>query len=128
MEENNKLKVGDTKIDLKTAQKWVAKWKDPKEGTDVKKKVDSYLIPVQNLTLVLAQGIDAARAYVGINDKGEQTLMIVGTKYDKDKDLYIDMLPGYGLETGDGDTDFGIYDFVEPSPPNTADPSSPMNQ
>lgn len=130
MADSNKLKQGNTKIPLLKAQEWVKKWKDPKEGTDVKKKVDSYLIPVQNLAFVLAQGIDAARAYVGVNDKGEQTLMLVGTKYDKESDTYVDMIPGYkGCEgSDDGEGDPGIYDFSEPSPPNKADPDSPMNR
>lgn len=129
MEKKRKLKVGDTRIELVTAQKWVRRWKDPKECIEARKKVDSYLIPVQNLALLLAQGIDAARAYIGINDVGEQTLMFVGTKYDKTTGIYVDMIPGYKnsdevCNTGES----GIYDFSEPSPPHKGDDDSPMNK
>lgn len=127
MAENQELPEKDTEITLKVAQGWVATWKKTVGEEVGKKKVDSFLIPKCNLEKVLAQGIDAARAYVGINDKGLQTLMIVGTKYNKETKIYVDMLPDYVSE---GVTDGGgeIYDFTEPSPPNTADPNSPMNQ
>ncbi|PIF31090.1 hypothetical protein CLU81_1564 [Flavobacterium sp. 9] len=127
MADENRLKEGDTQIPLVTAQEWVKNWKDPKQHEN-RVKVDSYLIPVQNLALVLAQGIDAARAYVGINAKGEQTLMIVGTKYDSKTGIYVDMIP-----TGSGEKEVlstippAIYDFTEPSPPGKADPGSPLN-
>ena len=133
MAENRELPEQDTEITLKEAQGWVASWKKT-VGDDLgKKKVDSFLIPKVNLEKVLAQGIDAARAYIGINKEGLQTLMIVGTRKN-DKGIYVDMLPGYGpegtIQGKDGGTFVGgeIYDFTEPSPPNTADPKSPMNQ
>jgi hypothetical protein len=125
---NNKLKEGDTKITLATAQTWVNNWKNPKEGEEQgRKKIDSYLIPVQNLAMVLGQGIDAARAYVGVNENGLQTLMIVGTKYNKETGIYVDMIPGYANTDELGGGNAGIYDFTEPSPPSTADPDSPLN-
>ncbi|WP_337967097.1 hypothetical protein [uncultured Flavobacterium sp.] len=126
MADENRLKEGDTQIPLATAQEWVKNWKSPKEE-EGRVKVDSYLIPVQNLALVLAQGIDAARAYVGINDKGQQTLMIVGTKYDAKTGIYVDMIPGSGEEEVLSAIPIAIYDFTEPSPPGKADPKSPMN-
>lgn len=127
MANNYELRDKDTEIPLKEAQEWVKKWKDPKEGTDVKKKVYSYLIPKVNLEKVLAQGIDAARAYVGINNAGEQTLMIVGTKLDQETGVYVDMIPGYGKSDELSETPIGIYDFSQPSPPEVGDVSSPMN-
>jgi hypothetical protein len=123
---HNKLKNGDTKIPLKTAQEWVKKWKALKDD-QTRKRVDSYLIPSQNLALVLAQGIDAARAYVGINEKGEETLMLVGTKWDEEKGIYVDMIPGYLCTDEESVVTAGIYDFTEPCPPGKPDPSSPMN-
>jgi hypothetical protein len=128
MADENRLKEGDTQIPLATAQEWVKNWKSPKEE-EGRVKVDSYLIPVQNLALVLAQGIDAARAYVGINSKGAQTLMIVGTKYDPKTGIYVDMIPtGSGEEEVLSGIPSAIYDFTEPSPPGKADPNSPLNQ
>ncbi len=133
MAENRELRNKDTEITLVTAQGWVANWKKT-VGEDLgKKKVDSFLIPAVNLEKVLAQNIDAARAYIGINNEGLQTLMIVGTRKN-DKGIYVDMLPDYGPQaTGEGKDggDFiggEIYDFSEPSPPAVADPKSPMNQ
>lgn len=125
MADNNKLREKDTEISLEVAQKWVKKWKDLKDEEVSKKKVDSFLIPKYNLEQVLLKGIDAARAYIGINEAGEQTLMIVGTRYDEKTGIYKDVLPGYGLEDNNGS---GIYDFTDPCPPGTADPDSPMNQ
>ncbi len=52
------------------------------------KKIDGYLIPIESLQGVMKQKIDAVRAYVGINDQGEQTLMLVGTAFEpKDGNL-----------------------------------------
>ena len=132
MAENHELPEKGTEITLKEAQGWVTNWKKTNDEDLRKKKVDSFLIPRVNLEKVLAQGIDAARAYVGINNEGLQTLMIVGTR--KENGIYVDMLPGYGpegaVEGKDGGTFVGgeIYDFSEPSPPAVADPKSPMNQ
>jgi hypothetical protein len=127
MEHNKLLKDKETEIPLETAVKWAKKWKEAKPELGKNKKVNAYLIPKYNLEKVLEQGIDAARAYVGINDKGEETLMIVGTKYDAKTDTYLDMLPRVVAcnipEAEKGE----IYDFVEPSPPCKADLSSPLN-
>lgn len=125
MADNNKLREKDTEINLDVAQKWVKTWKGQKDDETIKKKVDSFLIPKYNLEQVLLKGIDAARAYIGVNEKGEQTLMIVGTRYDEKTGIYKDVLPGYGFEDNNGS---GIYDFTDPCPPGTADPDSPMNQ
>jgi hypothetical protein len=126
MTENNKLREKDTEISLETAEKWVKNWREPKSDADPKNKVRAYLIPKINLEMVLKQGIDAARAYIGINDAGEQTLMIVGTKYNEKTGIYEDMLPK-GVDDGYGDeTSPAIYDFSQPCPPQ-GDPSSPLN-
>ena len=123
---DQRLPEKDTEITLEVAQKWVETWKKQSNDEVAKKKVDSYLIPKVNLEKVLAQGIDAARAYMGIDDAGLPTLMIVGTKYDEKTGIYVDMVPGSGLEGENGGD--GIYDFSQPSPPSTGDDSSPMNQ
>ncbi|WPO79195.1 hypothetical protein [Flavobacterium sp. KACC 22761] len=123
---NQKLPERDTNIPLELAQTWVAKWKKQTDEETAKKRVDSFLIPKVNLEKVLAQGIDAARAYIGINDEGLQTLMIVGTTYNEKTGIYEDQIPND--KDGVAEDGAGIYDFSEPSPPATADPNSPMNQ
>ncbi len=127
MDDNKPLREKDTEITLETAERWVKKWKESIPELEKNKKVNSYLIPKYNLEKVLEQGIDAARAYVGINDLGEETLMIVGTKYDAKTDTYLDMLPRTVScnipEAEDGE----IYDFTEPSPPYKGDSSSPLH-
>ncbi|MTH17349.1 hypothetical protein [Flavobacterium sp. LC2016-01] len=125
---NQKLPERDTDISLEVAQDWVAKWKKQTDEETAKKRVNSFLIPKVNLEKVLAQGIDAARAYIGINDKGLQTLMIVGTTYNEETGIYEDQIPGYKVAAKAAAEGAGIYDFSEPSPPTPPDPNSPMNQ
>ena len=134
MSENKTLREKDTEISLETAEKWIQKWKEPKNELEAKNKVRAFLIPKINLEMVLAQGIDAARAYIGINDEGVQTLMIVGTKYNPKTLIYEDMLPkGSDSKDSEDGEDVktaavppGIYDFSLPCPPQ-GDPSSPLN-
>lgn len=128
MAENYEFEDQNTQISLADAQEWVKKWKDTSGETEIKKKVNSYLIPKVNLEKVLAQDIDAARAYIGINNEGEQTIMLVGTKKDPKTGIYVDLIPGYGTAQKMAQTDSGIYDFSQPSPPEVGDVNSPMNQ
>ncbi|MCV9930426.1 hypothetical protein OIU83_22390 [Flavobacterium sp. LS1R49] len=81
---------GKIKIQLQTAQEWEKKYRDskPAEG---KEKVNAYLIPKETLELVLAENIDAVRAYIGINDLGEQILMFVGTVLNEKTGIYEDV-------------------------------------
>lgn len=130
MKENYRLREKDTEIPLETAEKWTKKWSDPKTEIVQKNKVRAFLIPKINLELVLKQEIDAVRAYMGINDEGEQTLLIVGTRYDEKTGIYVDMLPESNNKEGGADNDVNaippaIYDFSQPCPPG-GDPSSPL--
>lgn len=124
--EDQRLPERDTDITLQVAQEWVAKWKKQTDEETAKKRVNSFLIPKVNLEKVLEQGIDAARAYIGINDKGVQTLMFVGTTFNKETGIYEDQIPGEAKTLAGGGA--GIYDFTEPNPPGSGDPDSPMNQ
>ncbi|MET3022299.1 hypothetical protein [Flavobacterium hydatis] len=130
MKEKNRLRERDTEIPLATAEKWTKNWSDPKNEIDSKEKVRAFLIPKINLELVLKQEIDAVRAYLGINDEGEQTLLIVGTRYDEETGIYVDMLPGSNHEERQAENKVNaiapaIYDFSQPCPPG-GDPSSPL--
>ena len=122
-EETQVIDSSAVTLSLKKAQNWGSKWRNMPPGQH--KKTNAYLIPNESLSAVLAQGGDAVRAYIGINDAGEECLMFVGTKLDKATGVYVDMLPtGQGLDNAEeGD----IYDATRPCPPN-GDPGSPMLQ
>ncbi|MGL2988278.1 hypothetical protein ACSVH5_11845 [Flavobacterium sp. RSSA_27] len=115
---------GKIEITLPTAQEWVKKYKAPK-AEDNSKKVDAYLIPLESLQKVMDQKIDAVRAYKGINDAGEETLMLVGTVLDSKTGIYVDVFPNGIGNAESGDTEI-VYDGTVPCPPN-GDPNSPMN-
>ena len=79
----------EIEITLPTAQEWVRKYKETAvESESRAKKIDGYLIPIESLQGVMKQKIDAVRAYVGINDQGEQTLMLVGTRLNLKTGIY----------------------------------------
>ncbi|MGL2995001.1 hypothetical protein [Flavobacterium sp. TSSA_36] len=120
-EENFSSKVA---IPLVTAQEWVKKYKKPKvKETD--KKTDAYLIPLESLQKVMDQKIDAVRAYKGINDAGEETLMLVGTVLNPQTGIYVDVFPSASDMAKLADTEM-VYDASRPCPPY-GDPNSPMN-
>ncbi len=111
-------------ITLKEAQKWAKRWRK-EEGTYNKHhKLNAFLIPKIDLLEVLAENVDAVRAYIGIDDKGVEKLMIVGTKLNPVTGIYEDMITTLG-ENSDGSVEDDIYDFTKPCP-NTCDPESPM--
>ncbi|MNE31076.1 hypothetical protein D3C80_1246240 [compost metagenome] len=72
--------------------------------------------------MVLNQDIQAVRAYNGINNEGEQTLIFVGAKWDPEKKIYVDVFKNDGLLTGED----VVYDGARPVPPY-GDPESPLN-
>jgi len=87
-------------ITLETAQAWADRFnKDRAIMTGVK----AFTIPGSNVREVMVEGVIDVRAYFGINDESEATLMIVGV--DKDGNDLID--EGHG---------FYIYDFSRPCP------------
>lgn len=111
-------------IPLKTAQKWAKRWS--KEGGDYNKHhhVNAFLIPKVDLQEVLKEGVDAVRAYIGIDDEGLEKLLIVGTKLDPVTGIYVDIITVRASDTEGLEDD--IYDFTSPCPPN-GDPNSPLN-
>ena len=105
-------------IDLVHAKHYAAKWRKEEGTYNAHHRLKAFVIPKEDLLEVLAQGVDAVRAYVGVDDNDEEKLMIVGTKQVGDE--YIDMLPETGFEDG------SIYDFTRPCPPS-CDKNSPLN-
>ncbi|WP_264525087.1 MULTISPECIES: hypothetical protein [unclassified Flavobacterium] len=122
--------LGSVEVSLAVGQEWARKFRKAK--IDGREKVDAYLIPIESLKLVMDQDIDAVRAYVGINNAGEQNLMLVGTKRDPKTGIYVDVFKQQqsltGARTaGEGEGEDVLYDASRPCPPYT-DPNSPMNQ
>lgn len=123
---SQKLDLGSVVITLAEGIKWADKYrKDMTTEEGRKKQVDGYLIPLESLKLVMDQDIQAVRAYKGINKAGEQTLILVGAKWDAEKEIYVDVFKeekGEGVEGGIPE----VYDGTRPVPPY-GDPNSPLN-
>jgi uncharacterized transporter YbjL len=123
---NNEQKVGKevNNIPLKEAQKWAKRWAKKEGDYNKHHQVHAFLIPKVDLLEVLSEGVDAVRAYIGVDDNNVEKLMIVGTKLDKKTGIYVDMITvGVGNMT---DVQDDIYDFSTPCPP-AGDPASPLN-
>ncbi|AWK02724.1 hypothetical protein HYN56_00210 [Flavobacterium crocinum] len=108
---------GPIRVPLATAKEWEKKYDDDTTVEDREKKVKSYLIPRESLELVLKLGTEAVRAYIGINDDNEKTLLFVGAKYDPETGKYVDVYGTYeGAESKVEGGDV-VYDGSRPSPP-----------
>ncbi len=107
-------------ISLETAQKWAKKWRKEEDHYNEHHEVHAFLIPLEDLTQLIDQGVDAVRAYIGVDENDDEKLMLVGTKYDQDTDTYYDMLPSGSSSQGE------IYDFTRPCPP-CCDKTSSLN-
>lgn len=112
-------------ISLKTAQKWAKRWSKKEGNYNKHHRLNAFLIPKEDLLEVLAEGVDAVRAYIGVDDNNVEKLMIVGTKFDAATNTYVDMITvGVdGVTQGEDD----IYDFTRPCP-TACDPDSPLLQ
>lgn len=127
-ETNSKESVPSKKpnsISLKTAQKWAKRWSKKEGDYNKHHRLNAFLIPKEDLLEVLAEGVDAVRAYIGVDDNNVEKLMIVGTKFDAATNTYVDMITvGVGgINQGEDD----IYDFTRPCP-TACDPDSPLLQ
>lgn len=95
-------------ITLKQAQEWAANWRSNPENT-----VKAHLIPEVDVTQLLNEpGVENIRAYIGVDEKGINKLMLVGVDADGN-DMIDDAAGQY------------IYDFTKPCP-DTCDPKSPL--
>lgn len=118
---------GKIEIQLSTGETWARKYRDSKDD-EIKKKINAYLIPIESLEAVLklkdTLAIDAVRAYIGVNDLGEQNLMFVGAKLDPKTGVYKDVFALGDDSVSDSEV---VYDGSRPCPP-FGDDDSPMNQ
>jgi len=111
-------------IPLKTAQKWAKRWRKLEGEYNKHHRLNAFLIPKIDLQEVLKEGVDAVRAYIGVDDEGVEKLMIVGTKFDSETGIYVDLIANdVSAANHEGGS---IYDFTSPCPPN-GDPNSPLN-
>lgn len=120
--ENPQLNKVTNAISLNEAQRWAKRWSKEEGQYNKHHHVHAFLIPKKDILEVLVEGIDAVRAYIGVNDKGVEKLMIVGTKLDPLTGIYVDMISEGDGVNKEADT---IYDFTEPCP-TACDPESPM--
>lgn len=105
-------------IPLATAKEWEKRYADDTTVEDQNKKVTSFLIPKESLEYVLQLDAEAVRAYIGINDQNEKTLLFVGAKLDRETGKYIDVYgPPSQQNRVEGDSEIIVYDGVRPSPP-----------
>ncbi|UQD57568.1 hypothetical protein [Flavobacterium sp. K5-23] len=124
-EENNiqRVKNSVNAISLETAQKWAKRWKKKEGNYNKHHNLNAFLIPKVDLLEVLAEGVDAVRAYIGVDDNNVEKLMIVGTKFNPETKIYEDMIT---VGVGDANpVEDDIYDFTRPCPTD-CDPSSPL--
>lgn len=120
---SEKVGIAINSIPLKTAQKWAKRWTKKEGHYNKHHELHAFLIPKVDMLEVLAEGVDAVRAYIGVDDNNVEKLMIVGTKYNSDTGIYEDMIT-VGVGTNEEEQD-DIYDFTRPCPTD-CDPSSPL--
>jgi len=108
MSENKSQETAVNTITLETAQAWAQKWRDTPGAT-----VKAHLIPQIDITqLMNEKDVVDIRAYIGIDDNGENKLMLVGVDANGN-DLIDDANEQY------------IYDFTKPCP-TTCNVTSPL--
>ena len=108
MSDNNSQETAVNTITLQTAQAWAKKWRDTPGAT-----VKAHLIPQIDITqLMNEKDVVDIRAYIGIDDNGENKLMLVGVDANGN-DLIDDANEQY------------IYDFTKPCP-TTCNVTSPL--
>lgn len=123
-------------ISLTQAKEWTEKWRKQNPGQS-----KGFVLPIEDLLGCLVEmGIlkldssgngtvtykekQKVRTYLGIDEKGEEKLIMVGTK--NEDGTYADIINDDSTSKKYAPGDSGIYDLSEPCPPN-CDPKSPLN-
>ncbi|MDV6166887.1 hypothetical protein R1T16_00515 [Flavobacterium sp. DG1-102-2] len=109
----------DTTIKLPDAVRYAARWRKVEGHYNKHHELHAFVIPKNDFIGILTEEIDAVRGYLGVDDNGEEKLMFVGTKYNKETNTYVDMLPAPGNNNQ-------IYDLTMPCP-NACDQRSILN-
>ncbi|MBZ4043297.1 hypothetical protein [Flavobacterium hibisci] len=108
---------GPIQIPLAVAKEWEKRYENDTTLEDSNSKIKSYLIPRESLEIVLQLNTDAVRAYIGINDQNEKTLLFVGANLDKETGKYIDVYGPPGNQGSAKSVEEVVYDGTRPSPP-----------
>ena len=120
-------------IPVQTASEWTKKWKNKNP-----KNSKAFLLPIEDLLGCLVEmGIakldehgngtitykenEKVRTYLGIDDNGEEKLLMVGTK--NEGEIYTDII---NEDSEKEVSNSGIFDFTDPCPTD-CDPNSPLN-
>lgn len=114
---NEETFPGPIQIPLATAKEWEKRYQEDITVEDAKKKVIGFLIPRESLEKVLELDTEAVRAYIGINDQNEKTLLFVGARLDKETGKYIDVYGPPSSQQKAAAADEIVYDGTRPSPP-----------
>ncbi|WP_339920840.1 hypothetical protein [uncultured Flavobacterium sp.] len=117
----------DIIVPVKEAEVWTKNYREDTTIEESKKKVNSFVILRETLEMVLELETTAVRAYIGINDKKQKTLLFVGAEWDEAAQVYRDVFGPNELGLNSAEEGI-VYDFTEPSPPNKGDDTSPLNQ
>lgn len=112
----------DKKINLDQAKQWTSNWRNAPTTA-----ARAFLIPIQDLQGLLEEMNSqlndpnaCVRAYLAIDETGEEKLVFVGTQQDRNG-VYRDMLPN---DDEVGANQDGIWDFTRPCPPRCDDESA----
>jgi len=108
---------GPIQIPLAVAKEWEKRYENDTTLEDSNSKIKSYLIPRESLEIVLQLNTDAVRAYIGINDQNEKTLLFVGANLDKETGKYIDVYGPPANQSSGKSAEELVYDGTRPSPP-----------
>ena len=113
-------------VPLNTAEVWTKNHREHLSDENGKNRVNSYLISRETLEMVLKLNTTKVRAYIGINENKQNTLIFVGAELEDATGIYRDV---YGVEAQnfEGPNSEVVYDFSEPSPPGKADNTSVLN-
>lgn len=105
-------------VSIAVAKEWEKRYEDDITVEDRKNKVKSFLIPRESLEKVLELKTEAVRAYIGINDQKERTLLFVGAKLDPETGQYTDVYGPSGNQASAAKAADGVaYDGARPCPP-----------
>ena len=113
------MSLQENEINLTDAKRFAAKWRQVEGTYNAHHELHAFVIPTVDLQELLAENPSAVRAYLGVDDLGEEKLMFVGTTYNEETDTYVDNVPLSKVSDG-------IYDFSRPCP-NLCDKESPLN-
>lgn len=103
------MKERENTLSLVDAIRYASRWRKEEGTYNAHHEVHAFLIPKIDFVEVLDEEIDAVRAYLGVDDLGEEKLMIVGTKYNPETETYEDIIP-------DGMENVSIFDMTKPCP------------